>query len=267
MEPVAAARSRVEWRMVNALRRAQSAINDAAGRAILGFIERVETAIKRTPDGERTFFDPSALPWVANLEASWPLIRQELDAIMPRVDLLPSFDEISPVEVGGDGWKVFLFLAYGIPLERNRRRCPNTARLIDTIPGVTSAMFSILKAGRRLPEHRGPYSGILRYHLGLVVPEGQCAIRVGSDVKFWQEGKSLMFDDARNHEAWNDSDRDRVVLFVDVLRPLPLSLALANRAVIWIIRNSSWIQLGRARWAKWESRFGEELEKVIAAAR
>ena len=91
------------------------------------------------------------------------------------------------------------------------------------IPGMTTAMFSILSPRKHILDHRGPYKGVLRYHLGLIVPEDaeRCRIRVGEDVRHWEEGKSMIFDDTFNHEVWNDTDETRVVLFVDVLRPLP----------------------------------------------
>ncbi len=91
------------------------------------------------------------------------------------------------------------------------------------IPGMTTAMFSILSPRKHILDHRGPYKGVLRYHLGLIVPREaeRCRIRVGEDIRHWEEGKSLIFDDTFNHEVWNDTDETRVVLFVDVLRPLP----------------------------------------------
>jgi len=57
--------------------------------------------------------------------------------------------------------------------------------------------------------------------LGLIIPEpvGSSRIRVGKDVRFWEEGKSMIFDDSHLHEVWNDCDSQRIVLFVDVERP------------------------------------------------
>ena len=102
--------------------------------------------------------------------------------------------------------------------------CPQTAALMREIPGMTTAMISILSPRKHILDHRGPYKGVLRYHLGLIVPEDAeaCRIRVGEDIRHWQEGKSMVFDDTFNHEVWNDTDETRVVLFVDVLRPLPV---------------------------------------------
>ncbi|MGH9785165.1 MAG: aspartyl/asparaginyl beta-hydroxylase domain-containing protein, partial [Terriglobia bacterium] len=64
-------------------------------------------------------------------------------------------------------------------------------------------------------------------------PKTDCRIRVGSEVRTWEEGKSLIFDDSHPHEAWNDSNFYRVVLLVDFLRPLPVPLSLLNS---WMVR-------------------------------
>ncbi len=90
------------------------------------------------------------------------------------------------------------------------------------IPGLTTAFFSILSPHKHIGEHRGPWRGVLRYHLALRVPEpaAQAGISVGGQVAHWEEGRSLLFDDGYEHFAWNDTDGVRVVLFVDVIRPL-----------------------------------------------
>ena len=55
-------------------------------------------------------------------------------------------------------------------------------------------------------------------HLPLVVPP-HCSFRVGNKAVEWREGEMLLFDDTVEHEARNDSDRDRLVLIFDVWRP------------------------------------------------
>jgi aspartyl/asparaginyl beta-hydroxylase (cupin superfamily) len=82
--------------------------------------------------------------------------------------------------------------------------------------------ISILEPGRRLVTHEGPDHGILRYHLALDVPEDtdKCTLIVGNEVRHWYEGEDILFDDTLPHSATNQSDEVRVVLFLDVLRPL-----------------------------------------------
>ena len=81
-----------------------------------------------------------------------------------------------------------------------------------------TVMFSLLRAGARILPHTGMFNTRLVCHLPLIVPEG-CRFRVGNEVRTWEPGKLMVFDDTIEHEAWNDSDRDRVVLIFDVWRP------------------------------------------------
>ena len=39
------------------------------------------------------------------------------------------------------------------------------------------------------------------------------------EVRDWEEGKLLIFDDTIEHEAWNDSNEDRILLIFDIWRP------------------------------------------------
>jgi aspartyl/asparaginyl beta-hydroxylase (cupin superfamily) len=196
-------------------------------------------------DGERTFFEADRFPWVAALESNWLAIRDELNDLLRRPQEIPNFQDISKdqeILTEGEQWKTFFFYAYGHHAERNCARCPQTTRLLARIPGMKTAMFSILAPGKHIPEHRGPYNGVLRYHLGLIVPEPEmCRIRVGNDTRIWYEGKSLIFDDSHLHEVWNDSNSHRTVLFVDFLRPLPFPLSILNRVMIWKISTTPFI--------------------------
>ena len=210
--------------------------------------------------GDRAFFHKAQFPWAADIEAGWQDVRAELDRVMRHVDDLPNFQDISEENRAlsdDDRWKTFFFHAWGIPVPSNLARCPDTAALLARIPGLTSAFFSILLPRKHLPAHRGPYAGVLRYHLGLIVPEpDNCRIRVGDQVGHWREGESLIFDDTYDHEAWNDTDRVRVVLFVDVMRPMPVPLDAMNRMVIAAIRQSSLVQPALEKFKAWDLRLG-----------
>ena len=88
-----------------------------------------------------------------------------------------------------------------------------------------------------MPAHCGPYRGYLRYHLGLKVPQkNQPSIRIKDQHYTWIEGESVLFDDSWDHEVKNDSDESRVVLIVDVLRPMPFAFSIVNRMVTTTIR-------------------------------
>jgi len=225
-------------------------------------VQLAEALIARTRGGTAQFFEPAALPWVRPLEREWRVIRGELDRLLAHVELLPNFQDLQAEQTAltqDDRWKVFILHGYGIRIDENCRRCPETARLVESIPGMTTAMFSILRRGKHLPAHRGPYKGVLRYHLGLRVPDG-CRIRVGDEERRWSEGESLVFDDTHDHEAWNDSDEDRVVLFVDFVRPLPLPLAVLNHALLALFRRTPFILGALRQQRRWEEIFGAQLD-------
>ncbi|MBV8431841.1 MAG: aspartyl/asparaginyl beta-hydroxylase domain-containing protein, partial [Solirubrobacterales bacterium] len=190
-----------------------------AGAAMLRGFERYVVRSSLVPT--TPFLDPADFPWIAPLEAHWEDIRAELDRVLERRDDLPNFQDISTDQAtitDDDRWKTFFLFGYGFRSDANCNRCPRTAQLLEAIPGMTTAMFSILSPGKHIGAHRGPYRGVLRYHLGLRIPSPASAagISVGGEVRHWEEGKSLVFDDGYEHFAWNDTDGLRAVLFVDV---------------------------------------------------
>ncbi|HWX25525.1 MAG TPA: aspartyl/asparaginyl beta-hydroxylase domain-containing protein, partial [Vicinamibacteria bacterium] len=193
---------------------------------------------------------------------SWSVIRGELEQLLEDLPELPNFQEISKDQVeitDDDRWKTFFLYGYGFKTKLGSELCPATASLVEQIPGMTTAMFSILSPGKHILDHRGPYKGVLRYHLGLIVPREKeaCRIRVGEEIRHWEEGGSLIFDDTFNHEVWNDTDETRVVLFVDLLRPLPFPEALINRLIVKAIGISPFIQDAKRNQEAWERRYLE----------
>ncbi len=210
--------------------------------------------------GDRPFHDNADFPWIPKVEADWQKVRAELDTIMPYTAHMPNFQDLSPTQLNlsqDDGWKTFFFYAYGMKAAGNCKRCPETARLLKSMPGMKTAFFSILAPGKHLPPHRGPYKGVLRLHLGLLIPEPaeKCGIRVGTETRHWQEGKVIVFDDTYDHEAWNDTDKMRVVLFVDIMRPMRFPANLLNTAMTWLIAVSPFVLGSKASYQRWEQRF------------
>jgi ornithine lipid ester-linked acyl 2-hydroxylase len=228
-------------------------------------VRRLERAIANASlVGDRPFFDTQQFPWVATLEANWQTIRQELDRILEHVEALPNFQDISADQYAitqDNRWKTYFFYAYGIKSERNCANCPATTQLIEQIPEMKTAFFSILLPHKDIPEHRGPYKGLLRYHLALRVPQtmNHCAIKVGDEVRQWQAGKSLIFDDTFPHSAWNHTDEIRVILFLDFVRPLKFPFSLFNRWMIQLITWSPLVQSGKDAYNAWDQR----IEKIL----
>ena len=100
------------------------------------------------------------------------------------------------------------------------RRCPATAALVAAVPDLEIAGFTVLGGRTHLPRHRGPMRSI-RYQLGVRIPPGpgESGLRVGDEVVRWADAGSTAFDDRTEHEAWNDADEPRYVLFVQTSWP------------------------------------------------
>lgn len=174
-----------------------------------------------------------------------------LHADIMRAEFLQLFDEnlreygmISPEQrriTGGNSWKIFILMAYGRVFRENCLQAKETARLCLAIPEITSVAFSVLENGTHITPHRGVYAGVLRCTIPLIVPAGDCGIRVADKVYQWQVGKPLLFDDTIEHEAWNHTQERRVALLIDFVQPLPQPLAAINRWVIWLLGRSPFI--------------------------
>ncbi|WP_287127707.1 aspartyl/asparaginyl beta-hydroxylase domain-containing protein [Candidatus Cyanaurora vandensis] len=163
------------------------------------------------------FFESSEFEFAQHLEANWLTIKAELE-------------QVANVEGGGfqpwpdkklydsGTWGVLPFYAFGSRVNANCELCPETTKLVEAIPDMSTASFSALEPGTHIRAHVGYSDEVLRCHLGLVVPEG-CVIRVAEEIRPWQEGKCLIFDDTFEHEVWNRSDKTRVVLLIDFKKP------------------------------------------------
>jgi beta-hydroxylase len=231
-------------------------------RALIGVAAWAERLnLQHATLGNPPIYDNRVFPWAAEVEHDWPLIRAELDRILTRKDDLPAFHEISGEvrSISTDrNWKTFLICAYGLKSQEAIRACPETWRVLQKIPGLKTAMFSIFEPGKHLPAHRGPYNGVLRLHLGLIVPQaqpGSVAIRIADRTCEWHEGRALIFDDAFEHEAWNHSDGVRVVLFVDFVKPLRFPAKLVNALLLNIAVFTPFIREGYEAQKKWEKLF------------
>jgi len=211
--------------------------------------------------GDRPVLDVADFPWAADIEREWPLVRAELDRLLVRKEELPGFHEIiSEVRsISADqGWKTFLFTGFGATSDEAANLCPETWRVSNNIPGLKTALFSILEPGKHLQPHRGAYNGVLRLHLGLLVPEAnsdQLGIRVGNEVCQWQEGKAVIFDDCFEHEAWNRTDQVRVVLMIDFVKPLRFPASAVNWLILHLAPFTPYIREAAKAQKQWERRF------------
>jgi len=219
-------------------------IISACGQLFIRVIEAILAAFSREKEA---VIDPENFAWTKYIEQNTPQILAELKAIMEQYESIPSLGDLSDEQkriiTGERNWKTFMLYTYGARIEKNIHLCPQTDCAIRNIPGMTMAFFSILEPHTALSPHRGPYKGVLRYHLGLIVPQPEdlCGIRINGEVHHWQVGRSLIFDDTYTHDAWNNSDEKRVVLFIDFKRDYVFPINVLNNTMIKLIRMSPFI--------------------------
>jgi beta-hydroxylase len=158
------------------------------------------------------YLESAQFPFTTRLEQAWRTIRAEYEAVGPGT-LMP-WPEAFLYE---GGWDVMGLWAFGAKLTNNCALCPRTAQLVQSIPGMTTAGFSVLEPGTHIRPHVGYSKEVLRCHLGLIVPNG-CEMRVGADTRSWTEGQCLVFDDTVEHEVWHRGAAPRVVLLIDFMK-------------------------------------------------
>jgi beta-hydroxylase len=200
--------------------------------------------------------------WLRTLEDMTPIIQAEADHLMRHLDALPPMNEMSPDHrriAGEGGWRSFFLVGYGIRLEANCARCPQTAKLLDQVPGLVTALFSILEPGMHVGRHSGVSRGILIAHLALRVPRDAANCRMDVDGQFvrWEEGRSFVFDDTYPHEVWNDTPEPRVILLIQFQRPMHWPGRLLTKLLVGAVRLSPYIQDARRNLHVWEQRLSQ----------
>jgi len=191
--------------------------------------------------GNAPVLDKTRFPEVMALEANWRAIRAELDDILKHREAVPLLHQVSPDQKRistGTSWRTFILFGFGNKLVKNCTRAPETTRLLEQIPNLQTAWFSILSPRYHIPAHRGITKGILRCHLGLVVPEDvqNCTLRLDDQVYSWKEGEAVLFDDTYEHEVLNDTDDDRVVLLIDFDRPMRIWGRMLHKSFLALLK-------------------------------
>src|SRR5262245_40519255 len=184
----------------------------------------------------KPFLPVSAVPELTRLKDNWEIIRDEAAALFDegRIRAADKNNDWGFASFFRSGWKRFYLKWYEEPLPSAQRMCPRTVALLQSIPCIKGAMSATLSPGARLPQHRDPFAGSLRYHLGLVTPThpGECRIVVDGISYKWRDGEDVLFDETFIHTAENTTDQTRIILFCDVERPLRTPIMTAvNRWV------------------------------------
>jgi hypothetical protein len=186
------------------------------------------------------FYDVDRFPWARRVQDGWRAIRDEYEANVRRgADRV--VDVFNPTGPKVPGWRSVNFQTYLWRFDDARREFPATVALLESVPGLTSAFINVLEPNSAIPAHHGDSNTIMRCHLGLDVPAGDCGVRVGAETRQCRNGTLIAFSDAHEHASWNATDERRIVLVFDVMLPEYRGQArwicanvLAAFGVIWL---------------------------------
>ena len=204
---------------------------------------RREPETSRYPQQPQTFFypemplaefvDPTDFEWRAGIEAQTATILAEAEVLLTDpANFLPYMRQTTDRPQGdvhglleNPDWSTCYLTDQGQPIAERVALAPVTyGELNTTVPlcrigkRAPSIMFSLLRAQSNIPSHTGMVNCRFVCHLPLIVPDN-CGFRVGHTTRDWRVGELLVFDDSVQHEAWNNSDEDRLVLIFDIWRP------------------------------------------------
>ncbi|QKC95936.1 aspartyl/asparaginyl beta-hydroxylase domain-containing protein [Mesorhizobium sp. NZP2298] len=180
-------------------------------------------------------------PNAAKFIDAWREIRDE--ALGVHLGKVPRFHDIMPEQAeisANDGldWRMFVLKAYDMAVPENLARMPVLSRLLAECPEVKSAAVSFLAPRKHIPSHRGPFRGIMRFHLGLVIPrqaDGRPAtvMMIDHQEKRITDGEGMLWDDTYLHEVMNNADEARIALLLDVWRPgMPWDMEVLSRLIV-----------------------------------
>lgn len=170
-------------------------------------------------DNEIAFPDLTSYKGIEELEKNYAVIYNELTEYLKLFKLEPHFNN-TLVEIPKT-WKVRSLRVWGVEMYEIQKYFPETIRLLANIPHVVNVGFNLLEPHSKIKPHSGDTNAIYRCHLGLKVPIDymQCVMKVKGQEQHWRQGKLLSFIDAYEHEARNNSNEERIILLVDILKP------------------------------------------------
>jgi beta-hydroxylase len=220
--------------------------------------------------GNEPICDPALFPWLQPILGETAAIREEALRILRHGEAIPPFRDFAPgherIAKRADDWRSFFFWGYGYPVEENLQRCPAVAGALANVPGLVSAIFSVVGPKAHIRRHRGVSKAIMTAHVPLIVPRlaDRCRMEVDGRSVVWSMGRPVVFDDTYPHEVWNDSDEARVVLLIQFRRPMRQPGRIVADAVVAFIRNSSFVQRARRNLPYWEAAYAQA-EKALEA--
>jgi ornithine lipid ester-linked acyl 2-hydroxylase len=167
---------------------------------------------------EPPFVDPQQFDWAKDFEQSAEAIKSELNTYLSKNNLQGYFN--TSMVSKKNSWKTIALKTWSVELFKNQKNFPITTALLKKYPKIVSASFNLLEPHSEILPHCGDTNAIYRCHLGLDIPAGlpDCGFRVKGENRSWENNKWLIFMDAYKHEAWNNTNKERYIFLLDVIR-------------------------------------------------
>lgn len=124
------------------------------------------------------------------------------------------------INKGKPSWKIFGLKLYGHDIKENVDMCPKTMSILNKCEGIVNAGFSCLEPNVITALHHDFNHDILRCHIPIIIPSGNTAIKINNKIYKWKDNEYFIFDDTYDHQAWNYTDKIRIVLIVDIKKNL-----------------------------------------------
>ncbi|MEA5507008.1 aspartyl/asparaginyl beta-hydroxylase domain-containing protein [Halotia wernerae UHCC 0503] len=199
--------------------------------------------------------NPEQFPFLKHFQDNWQVIRDEFASFINHAsdeELQFTYDILGPksktIKTNGHAkYSAFGILYQGIfieeyiqmhqikypdyglddasqkALELRDKYFPNLARVIKQVNCiddiVRNAYFGIFHPGLDIKLHVNYNPHMNRGYLGLIVPDGDVAMKICHEQLYWHEGKFMILDHSYPHCPHNYTNYDRVVLVVDFFKP------------------------------------------------
>lgn len=197
------------------------------------------------------YYSPDLFPELAPLKENWKAIRDEILEFEKKNGVLSGMSSLSHAETYGGNWTLIYLMSFSRIIHKNKANFPFISSIIDKIPNIVFTAISILPPHTEIAPHFGDTNGIIRTHLGLIIPAPYptIAIKVGEEERGWKEGELLCFINVQKHSVWNRSNERRYLLMVDFIpnilkkRQMEISAkGLGSQSFIFLYKNISLIR-------------------------
>ena len=183
----------------------------------------------------RSVFPVESFPALGRFVDAWPVIRSEALALDQSERCGFTRDGLSHEEVLHrligkgkptwiEGWGLMRdrWLNYGLAFMDmfpfGDAACPTTVGLLRELRGIKVAAFSVFKPLAFLDPHDHPELVDPRtytFHLGLEGPDEHACLNVAGEYVEEKPGHAFVFDGSQRHFAYNMSERDRVIFYME----------------------------------------------------